>query len=84
MVEFRFQGRIRIALVEGFRVVCILIIEIKNSIKILNDEKCTWYLTEDFNDYYAFIIYTDSEFIRKYLYSNCYYERLVEYNEEKK
>ena len=29
MVEFWFQGRIRVALVEGFRVVCISIIEIK-------------------------------------------------------
>ena len=52
-------------------------------VKTLNEEKCTWYLTEDFKDYYTFIIYTDSEFIRKYLYRNCYYERLVEYNEEK-
>lgn len=47
-------------------------------VKILNDEKCTWYLTDDFEDYYAFIIYTDSEIIRKYLYRNCYYERLID------
>ena len=52
-------------------------------VKILNEKKCTWYLTEEIIDYYEFIIYTDSEFIRKYLYRNYYYERLVEYNEEK-
>lgn len=52
-------------------------------VKTLNDGECKWYLTQDFQDYDVFIIYTDSVFIRKYIYRNCYYERLVEYNEEK-
>lgn len=47
-------------------------------VKTLNEGECTWYLTEDLEDYYAFIIYTDSEYIRKHIYINCYYERLVD------
>lgn len=52
-------------------------------VKTLNDGECNWYLTEDFQGYYVFIIDTDSVFIRKYIYTNYYYERLGEDNEEK-
>ena len=52
-------------------------------LKELKNEKCEYYTGEEHGEFTSFIIYTDSEFIRKYLYRNCYYERLVEYNEEK-
>ena len=52
-------------------------------VKILNVEKCKWFLVEDVIDYITFIIYTDSVYIRKYIYRNCYYERLIDDEEIK-
>lgn len=51
-------------------------------VKTLNVEKCKWFLVEDVKDYITFIIYTDSEYVRKYIYRNCYYERLVDDEKE--
>ena len=52
-------------------------------VKILIQQECKWYILEEDNEHINIIVYTDSEYIRKHIYRNCYYERLVEYNEEK-
>lgn len=51
-------------------------------IKELNNEKCNWYIEKGVEDYTTFIVYTDSVNLRKYIYRNCYYERIVD-DEEK-
>ena len=45
-------------------------------------KKCKWFLVEDVKDYITFIIYTDSQYVRKYIYRNCYYERLIDDEKE--
>ena len=51
-------------------------------LKMVQDEKCEYYTGEEHGEFTAFIIYTDSEYIRKYIYTNCYYERLTDYEEK--
>ena len=47
-------------------------------LKMVQDEKCEYYTGEEHGEYTAFKIYTDSEYIRKHIYRNCYYERLID------
>ena len=47
-------------------------------VKILNEDKCEWYIVEDVKHVTTIIINTDSEYIRKHIYRNCYYERLID------
>lgn len=51
-------------------------------VKTLNVEKCKWFLVEYVKDYITFIIYTDSKYIRKHIYRNYYYERLIDDEKE--
>ena len=45
-------------------------------LKELKKEKCKYYVGEEHGEFTSFIIYTDSVYIRKHIYRNCYYERL--------
>ena len=47
-------------------------------LKMVQDEKCEYYTGEEQGEFTSFIIYTDSEYIRKHIYRNCYYERLID------
>ena len=50
----------------------------QNLVKILNGDKCEQYIEEVVKEFTTFIINTDSEYIRKHIYTNCYYERLID------
>ena len=47
-------------------------------LKKLKNEKCEYYTGEEHGEFTSFIIYTESEYIRKHIYRNCYYERLID------
>ena len=47
-------------------------------LKELKNEKCEYYTGEEHGEFTSFIIYTDSVYIRKHIYRNCYYERLID------
>ena len=51
-------------------------------LKMVQDEKCGYYTGEEHGEFTAFIIYTDIEYIRKHIYRNCYYERLIDDEKE--
>ena len=56
--------------------------ECKNFIDMMINENCNYNIIDEVKDYNNFIIYTESVKIRKYIYSNYYFERLVEYEKE--
>jgi len=47
-------------------------------LKMIQDEKCEYYTGEEHGEFTSFIIYTDSVYIRKHIYRNCYYERMID------
>lgn len=51
-------------------------------LKMVQDEKCEYYTGEEHGEFTSFIIYTDSEYVRKYIYRNFYYERLKDDEKE--
>lgn len=51
-------------------------------LKMVQEEKCEYYTGEEHREFTSFIIYTDSEYIRKHIYRNCYYERLIDDEKE--
>ena len=47
-------------------------------LKELKKEKCEHYVGEEYGEFTSFLIYTNNEYIRNYIYLNCYYERLID------
>lgn len=48
----------------------------------LKNENCEYYVVEEHGEFTRFLIYTNNEYIRKYIYLNCYYERMVDDEKE--